>query len=672
MKPCSKSTNGVYAARYLKNAERNARAIKINAGVKRNIMDGCIIEGKRIGSLLKATVIEPTGEILGVAANFNPPPDDWYLHRMSVFAYPCGTREPYHPEYPSLPLLDTDLHSQRPPSYDATGRVFGRDMMHEDAVAVSTLNMIPPVYPLATEGAVYSTNYVQDKTDQSQKYLSLLASKTSAGQHGRYDGDAVFIHNSHIKLFSGEYGIDTIAYYAQRSKAIEVSEGVIAIIAVVGKVIERIPTPSPESPDSITAIHRESLIRLNVDLKIVENREKKAEMGKDYDLSRDRIEPTLTGTLFPEHLIPEDLRPTTVKAWIWDGTQYYMDDIQAKTAMTITDIALDDDGNVIAAVKYQVKIQSHESPGSEPEIPYAFNHNVDYGVTVIAYGLASWGGTSSFFDVHSKEVMRGVDHNPLIAAHGVDPNYVLLDNSTNIINGKVVRTAAKVSRTGILHIGYPDNSRYDFIDPYLVEIVDGVEKPRAEGESVMGLAYGGNGLLYPFGFSVDFERDFYFDSNWVREVNNGNKAYVSKTAVAVPASSAITLVSTRFMKSTDQGVMFVDGDKRRYEQLSPAPSVMEEQHITITCHQKEVRDEDGKLISPCVIVVGAIIDGKHSILVRKGPIWDEDFDEEGYSFERYWKVTKATNNNFNFYFYKGNPLMPAVKYGQFFKQENNR
>lgn len=647
MKPCSKSANGVHAARYLRRAETSARSISLNTGAKRSIIDGCIVEGKKVGSLLKANVIEPAGEILGVAANFNPPPDEWYLHRMQVFTCPCGTREPYHPGHPSLPLPDTDPHHHRWPSFDATGRVFGRDMMHTDPEVVLTLSMMSPVYPLATEKHVCFTAYVRDKTDHAQMYLQVIAAKTAAGLNGRFDGDAVFVHNSQIKRFSGEYGIDTLAYYARRSKAIEVSEGVIVVIAVVGKVIEQIPTPSPENPDSVTVIHRESLVRLDIDL-------------------RNRNAPKLTGAIFPEHLIPENLRPATVKAQIWDGTQYYTDDIQAKTAMTITDIALDN-GNVIAAVKYQVKIQSCDSPESEPEIPYAFNHNVDYGTTVIAYGLASWGGTRSFFDVHSKEVMSGNDHNPLIEAHEVDPNYVLLDNSTNIINGKVVRTAAKVSRTGVLHIGYPDNSRYDFIDPYLVEIVDGVERPRAEGKPVMGLAYGGNGPLYPFGFSVDFERDFYFDSNWVREVNNGNKAYVSETAVAVPASSAITLISNKFMKSADQGVMFVDGGKRRYEQLSLAPSVMEQQHITITCHQKEVRDAKGKLVHPCVLVVGAIINGEHSILVRKGPIWDDDFDGAGYSFERYWKVTKATNNNFNFYFYRGNPLMPAGKYGHFFK-----
>lgn len=668
MLPCSKSTNGVYAARYLKHAERNARTVKINSGVKRNIMDGCIIEGKRIGSLLKATVIEPTGEIFGISANFNPPPDSWYMHRMLDFAYPCGTREPYHPEFPSLDLLNTDINTQRAPSYDATTRVFGRDLLPENVGTAVFSNMMPPVYHLATENFIYAVQYAYDKSAQSQKYLRVTATKIASSQSGRFDGNAIFIHASQVKIFTGEYGIDTIAYYAQRAKAIEVSEGVIAIIAVVGKVIETIPPTDPARPESSVTLYREALVRLNVDLKIKENREKKIELGKGYDPIQDRIDPTLTGMVFPQHLIPADLKPETVKRWEGEGEDRVIIDVAAKTAMTVADVALDDDGNVIAAIKYQVKVQT----GPEPEAPYADQTRGEDGITVVAYGIASWGGASSFFNIQSKEVFTADGSHPLVAAHGANPDYVLLDNSTNIFNGKIVRTAAKVSRLAMSYVAYQTNPSYIFRAPYIVEIVDGVEKLSNAGDPVMGLAYGGAGLQNAYGFAVDYERDFYIHSNWVREVNNGNKAYVSKTAVAVPGSSSITLVSDRFIKSTDQGILFIDGDKRRYEQLSLAPNTVEQQHITITCHQKEVRNADGKLIFPSVLVVGSYINGEHSILVRKGPIWDEDFDEEGYSFERYWKVTKATNRNFNFYFYRGNPLMPAGKYGQFFKQESNR
>lgn len=666
MLPCSKSTNGAYAARYLRRAESNARTLQINSGVKRNIIDGCIIEGKRNGSLLKATVIEPTGEIFGLAANFNPPPDDWYLHKMVFFAYPCGTREPYHPEFPSIELLNTDINTQRKPSWDATARVFGRDMLAENLKTDVFSNMMPPVYHLTTEDFIYTVQYAYDNSAQSQKYLQVLATKTASSHSGRFDGNAVFIHNSQIKMFTGEYGIDTLAYYAQRAKAIEVSEGVIAIIAVVGKVIEIMPPTDPERPETSVTLYRETLVRLDVDLKIKENREKRIELGNDYDPIQDRIDPTLTGAVFPQHLIPADLEPKTVKRWEGEGEDIVIIDVGAKTAMTIADIALDEDGNVIAAIKYQVKIQT----GPEPEAPYADQTRGEDGITVVAYGIASWGGASSFFNIQSKEVFTADGDHPLVTAHGANSDYVLLDNSTNIINGKIVRTAAKVSRMAMTYTAYQTNPSYIFIDPYIVEIVDGVEKPPAAGDQVMGIAYGGAGLQYAYGFAVDYERDFYTHSNWVREVNNGNKAYVSKTAVAVPGSSSITLVNHRFIKSTDQGILFIDGDKRRYEEISPAPKVMEDQHITITCHQKEVRDENGKLISPCVIIVGAKINGEYSILVRKGPIWDEDFDGEGYSFERYWKVTKATNRNFNFYFYTGNPLMRAGKYGQFFKQEN--
>ena len=668
MLPCSKSTNGVYAARYLKHAERNARTVKINSGVKRNIMDGCIIEGKKTGSLLKATVIEPSGTILAAAANFKLylDHDPFYAFR-NLFLCQCGTREAYHPDFPSL---DINIKYQREALYDVTKHVIGRDRLRDNILYQYFLNsMWTPVYCHATEDFIYSVMHSKDAANQSENYLDIYATKTSLGQSGRFEGDTVSIHSAEIKRISGEYGIDTLGYFARRAKAIAIREGVIVIIAVVGKVIEIIPPTDPEKPETSVTQYRETLVRLEVDLKIQENREKKIELGKDYDIVKDKIEPTLTGALFPQHLIPEDLEPKTIKRWVYgEGSDRFIIETPAKTAMTVADIALDDDGNVIAAIKYQVKVQT----GPEPEAPYADQTRGEDGITVVAYGIASWGGASSFFNIQSKEVFTAVGSHPLVTSHGANSDYVLLDNSTNIINGKIVRTAAKVSRLAMAYTAYQTNPSYNFIDPYIVEIVDGVEKPPNAGGPVMGLAYGGAGLQYAYGFAVDYERDFYIHSNWVREVNNGNKAYVSKTAVAVPGSSSITLVSHRFIKSTDQGILFVDGDKRRYEQISPAPDVMEDQHITITCHQKEVRDENGKLISPCVIVVGAKINGEHSILVRKGPIWDEDFDEEGYSFERYWKVTKAPNNNYNFYFYTGNPLMPAGKHGHLFKQENNR
>ena len=667
MLSCSKSSNGVYAARYLKHAEKNARSIKINTGVKRNILDGCIIEGKKNGSLLKANVIEPPGAILAAMANYKLylDYDPFYAFR-TLFLCQCGTREAYHPEFQSL---DINIKYQRTALYDSAKRVIGRDLPPDNLSSNTFSNMRTPVYFLATEDFIYSVVHSTDKSEQSEEYLAIYATKTSPGQRANYDGDVVLIHSSEIKRFSGEYGIDTLGYFARRSKAIEVREGVIVIIAVVAKVIEIIPPSSPEMPETGSTQYRETLVKLEVDLKIQENKEKKNALGKNYDIVRDRIEPTLTGVLFPQHLIPEDLQPKTIKRWVYEGDDRFLIEAPAKTAMTVADIALDANGNVIAAIKYQVKIQV----SSEPEWPYVEGVVGENGITVAAYGLASWGnGNSSFFEIHSKEVFTPDETMGLVTAHGANPDYVLLDNSTNIINGKVVRTAAKLSRRSMGYISYQTNPSYNFVGQYLVEIIDGVERHRPDNDAVMGIAYGGAGLLYPYGFAVDYERDFYIHSNWVREVNNGNKAYVSKTAVAVPGSSSITLVSHRFMKSTDQGILFVDGDKRRYEQIALAPDVVEDQHITITCHQKEVRDEKGKLISPCVIVVGAKINDQHSILVRKGPIWDEDFDEEGYSFERYWKVTKAPNNNYNFYFYTGNPLMPAGKYGQLFKQESKR
>lgn len=662
MLPCSKMVNGAYAARYLKLAERNARSIKVKTGVKRTALDGCIIEGKRSGSLLKATVIEPLSEILSIAGNRNPPPDDSYIHKVDFLTYPCGTREPFHPEESPVRPPAADLDTVRQPLYTG-GATFGRDMPTENQGLSVFNSMIPPVYVWSSESTHYAVHYIYDRTAQSQYYLRVTATKSGASALGKHDGTAAFIHEDRLKQITGDYGMSTMPYYARRAKAVEISEGVIVAVATVGKVIDSLPPTQVGGATSAVTLYRESLVRLNIDLKIKENAAKKKELGNEYDPVLDKIEPVLTGSLFPKYLIPAELQPSTVLRWREDDSQVF-DSVPAKTAMTIADLEVTESGDVVAAIKYQVKVQE----GVEPNNPYFSNPRGEEGTTVIASGLASWGGNNQFFNIHSKEVITGDGNSPLITTHGADPGFVLLDNSTNIIDSKCVRTAARLSREAMYHLHYTSNPQYMFQDPYLVEIVDGIVRPRQAGDPVMGIAYGGRGLQYAYGFSVDFERDFYLHSNWVREVNNGNKARVSETAVAVPASGGITPMTQAFIKSADQGVMFIDGEKRRYERVSGAPNNVEQQHITITCHQQEVRNADGRLTSPSVLIVGAYINGKHSICIRKGPIWEEDFDDVGYSFERYWKVTEAINKNFNFYFYIGNKLMDG-KYRKFFVQE---
>lgn len=61
MLPCKKVATSKRSAKFLKQAERMARSIRGGAGAKHLVADGCIIQGKKCGRLLTASVIEPNG-----------------------------------------------------------------------------------------------------------------------------------------------------------------------------------------------------------------------------------------------------------------------------------------------------------------------------------------------------------------------------------------------------------------------------------------------------------------------------------------------------------------------------------------------------------------------------------------------------------------------------------
>lgn len=59
MLPCRKSTTSAFGARFIKLAESQARSLKGKSATKRIILEGCLVEGKKSGNNLSATVIDP-------------------------------------------------------------------------------------------------------------------------------------------------------------------------------------------------------------------------------------------------------------------------------------------------------------------------------------------------------------------------------------------------------------------------------------------------------------------------------------------------------------------------------------------------------------------------------------------------------------------------------------
>lgn len=659
---CKKSVTNPYAANHLRRAISLAGSVSGTVGSRREFVDGCIVEGKRVGRLTAASVIEPQSRIYCTSSALRP--NSASKESLISKSFEAGTREPFHPTV-TRGVMIPEPDKLRKESYLPYS--IGLQITDERQQGTDSFNeAITPVYTSTSSKHILRPDYMFLADNYDQKYLRVTGHRTSGDPASRFDGFILFIHMDEIHAISGEYRIDNLAYYARRSKVVSYAYGKLVLVAVVGKVIEVIPAVGyGDYSHPETVQHRETLVRLNIDLKFTENDTKRASMGGRYVHSRDSIPPVMTGAIFPESLIPEDLKPTTVLRSVRVDEDLVDMPFPAKTAMTIFDMDVGDNGEIIAAVKYQVKIQVSDYQ----ERPYSDVGIGSEGYGVAAYGLASWGGSSSYFNIHEREVFSADDDNPLILAHGADPEYAKLDGSVSIIGGKFVRSAALVSRLSLAYAFYADNPNYEFIGPYFTEVVNGVLSSRVAGDPVIGIAYGGRALGYDYGFSIDFERDFYLHSEWVRNINNGSKTMAADTTYVVPASGDIEAVAPWYIRSTDQGIMFIDGANRKYEKVSEAPNTVLDQYITVSCHQREVRDGSGRLVTPSVIIVGAVIDGKHCMCVRKGPIWDGDFSNwgGGRSLADLWTIVplKWDVSGYASFFYTGNPLMRG-NYGSFF------
>ena len=88
----SRRVNSSRAAQLIKLAERYALAIKLRTGVRRNIINGCIVEGRKSGENRTASVLELHGNM--------------YMTGLVAGMFDCGVRDHYDPKQPSsVPAL---------------------------------------------------------------------------------------------------------------------------------------------------------------------------------------------------------------------------------------------------------------------------------------------------------------------------------------------------------------------------------------------------------------------------------------------------------------------------------------------------------------------------------------------------------------------------------------
>lgn len=76
MNPCRRLADSITSTRWLRQAERLARSIKKGTRVRRQLIDGCIVEGRRAGRNLSASVIDPPTQVMLFGFSQVPLTDD--------------------------------------------------------------------------------------------------------------------------------------------------------------------------------------------------------------------------------------------------------------------------------------------------------------------------------------------------------------------------------------------------------------------------------------------------------------------------------------------------------------------------------------------------------------------------------------------------------------------
>lgn len=643
MLPCKKRATSSHAARYLSRATKLARAIKSAHGVNREIIDGCIVEGRRAGRLLTATSIEPPGSLVGVISNSNyraeEPSADKFIPTMRV------------------PVVDSAVFRPEPHGLDA-GRL-------GDATIPSKYTKVISIGALPVKVApVIRQIDFRDPSEDPDRFTMIVPHGNSKGENhvvSIYNGDGAGHGHLSIRFENGKeiyrlliaswvikgecdgYGIshpEDMLYWASRASIVETGRGKAIAVFTAGKKIN-----TYRGVD----YYQDRLVRLDIDLKLAENESERARRGSAYDKEEHWINPDLQFAVFPDALIPPSLAATSILADAEGGDGYVS--IPAISTMSVADLALDDEGGMLAAIRWEAKQQNGDSPNNKYSAQI-YHGSACTGVGVSAFGLASWGGDSEFFNIHTKEVFSSNDAG-LIAKHGVDAGVMLHGDRAVIFNGDVYRWVMRVERSMYEARTHVAEQPVPFASPPAAELVNGVSR---QHDTFGDILYSSGGLHFRPGAAIyPGSNDFYTSSDWTREAVRDAKCMVGGSTLAMAAGGNLEMVNAGFIRSASQGIGFMDGERRRYEPLSEDAGTPQYRVITVTCHQKEVRDKDGKLETPSVLVVSCFRDGKQRILVRKGPIWEEDMDEP-YKFDDYWTVLDAPNTSHNFYHYVGSPL----------------
>lgn len=652
MLPCKKQATSAYATRYLKRAEKLARSIAADSGRRRNIIDGCIVQGSKSQSMLTALSLELPSRI-GFA-------------RMSFFAY---QRKPAWMQSDEAAFPCRLKMTTARGGYDPTSK--------ED----------PTLIVRMFSGDWLSKNVVMQKGTAPPRYCSFPLTKQTASvgegimpANPAYYKSKKFFYTASL-INNADDDKTNLWVSIQRYKDTEAPP---EFFIIASNYLEANLSGYTLFPENAALYSSMKIIEINdTDFVLVTTVQKKIWEKDGSSLVDSRLVmikistadiefPTISMSLFPESLYPDGMREVIayrVNGGYADVDLEAVENIElfdkAICLIRVDDIEVDEDGKVKVAIKLIAAVP-------DPDLLPAQQKTY----TAISFGIASWGaGGASFYTEHSRDIDGDVPE--LVSTHGHTPELYMFGDRQVIINGSVYRWGIPAPRRMRTVDGlWPTSLR-----PYIIELKDGIPTGiTGDDEGTTLLAFGSsvepddpyteivffdsqynplsgvNALRNRFSFSRDFARDSMC----------GEKAVLSDTCVAIPAGGVIVpygeyettvgtgnLTGSLSFRSSSAGLTFIDGDKRKYEKIvdtedfSPYGNIGEDLkrsidfHIGyimyVDCYQREVRDDKGKLVCPSGILVTLIAPTKEwirddygtiqsyaKLYVRSGPIWPED------------------------------------------------
>lgn len=598
-----RATNSLAASKYLPIAIRMAAAIKSRVAGKKRVLDGVIVEGRKVGDLRMARCIEIPGALTSFA--------------HYGFIASTGLEIPEHADtvVPSRDVFDPSFHAQ------LQGPIVIERTPGLIAVA---FGMIGGGRPSVVSGGIA----MADSSRQATSYLSTITTNPGLPDHvlridstkNRYGpGFTYYIPSGLLFAKMGiedggfrasQYSQETVTnnYYPSHFHPVTVEvDGDPVTMLSFSRTSFNTLTPGLNKQTvqfyfGVTRIDLGLLAELLPTLKTAD------ELAASSVLTAHEID---IDTLLPDWAQIKTVRTPA------PNPEGHAEMVSARV-MSISDAMVDGD-SIVLAINYSVEVDgSHQNPdGTTTQVE---------PVRVVAAGrlvidAASWSATSlDFYDINS--VGRKNSAEAIDGGYGwkLDPEVPDQNNETYRPNLDVFLLPDKrLVSNGMI-----------FKRTAHIETVAEVALPISEMKvnGITAFQYSdGVGAAYPpglvgiwWGYS---DRRFHGQS--VERISN--------------TTAAATWYKPQDEPGFDQGVgvLFTDGARFKSFPLGVTVDVSTQGsiyfsndmtlNVQLTCPQREVRS-DGKLVMPSTIIAsywGA--GGKKYVRVRKGPVWPEDMPE---------------------------------------------